>query len=1245
MRARNQIAGLRGGGHLPARTLGLVVAARRVHLLAMFLMTLAVFSAKGQPLSNLVVTVGTTIQDASLNNWSYVLLGAPQPQLLAGKRFAIYGKVGYPTNNTQFTLRGTIFQQTDTTAINNLLNQSISIGDNLTALDTALATLLHKIPGVGSQALPQKVLTAFQIATADAEMSSALLMLERLHPGLNFCAGQAFSEIITAPTTYEVREVNPNTGVAGDVMGRVTITPGAPVILPAPGFPFQVVTNAPSDHLRIRLRWGTPDALRRLSLLQFGFNVWRIPLAAAQAGGFDITPPTPAQLDSNTNFTKVSTLPVMATKDYAPLAGPGGPDDSTDRTTFFFSDSNERSPGVVDFPPGAAPIGYLNPPFNDGDQFYYFITARDVLGRDGLVSAAGLATACRKDTPSAPTKLSVLNTVQFIPLGGGNSTNQQHLLLRWLQNTNVSDLVTQYWIYRWPNPAMALTSDATPSNNVIGVASQIANTNWNFLLDTDPTSPATPGPSNFWYTVRAVSRSACGSLLFSPNSAPASGVLRQREAPPATTGELVGSCGSPVVVFQQFNSLPSPNPPDTNNWNYRVTVSRRDAGIAWVQLTIGTNNRQGPQSFGPLYFPPDGNSLSLDFTLPAASSDSDFDVICTAGTYYGIVSQTAVCETTTPPGPSQIIEAAFQAGELLFTALDSTDPLLQAVNLNQSSCYPAVNPTRDASGTVHMKFAGGGGLPMMIQYGTNLNGATIWTDIGAATPDSNSVYSVYLCPCVIGPLPQLRGCTINLPADGNCGQHVARAGDSGRIAPIHVKFRLQPRTHEYRLYRSVNGAPPAFISQSQVLYDPLNANSEIVRTDDAMPPSATRVCYYVQLLDENGNGSPLASMGCKDIVPPKPPRPVLSEPVPVGNTTNPQVALSWFCPTGGVYRFEIRIQRADQPGSGKPTGMFSSQLIKLAAFKPLAGTTANSTPRFYGLLKSRNLVSIYDEWQLTPPVGPSFGPGPQFSLIAGVEPNVPYHISVAAENIQGYWGDASSEWTFVWRTPPAFQTVPWPARPLPPVTSFDEPASVPQSVQFAPRVAAVLFTGNATHGVSSTPDAHFPVAIKFATVTPVNQITLNVGNTNFAGYLLTGAVTPTTPGVDPNSGVFKRFASGNGGLQNGQSLLPIVIYRKQETNAAFPRVSGNLAQVTPLLERVPWSVTSSPFNFVAVTIPDRLIAMWQEDWNDHDYTFLGLRDQQPVILGARYHYYAVRMNDQHEVSEVIDAGTVDIPSQ
>ncbi len=149
-----------------------------------------------QPLSNLVFTAGTTIQDTNLNNWSYVLLGAPEPQLLAGKRFDVFSKTGFPTNSGTFTLRGTIFQQTAPTAINALLTQSVALGDNLTALDNSLNILLHKVPGATNQTLPQKVLTAFQTAATDPGTASALLILERLHPGLTRCAGQAFAETI-----------------------------------------------------------------------------------------------------------------------------------------------------------------------------------------------------------------------------------------------------------------------------------------------------------------------------------------------------------------------------------------------------------------------------------------------------------------------------------------------------------------------------------------------------------------------------------------------------------------------------------------------------------------------------------------------------------------------------------------------------------------------------------------------------------------------------------------------------------------------------------------------------------------------------------------------------------------------------------------------------------------------------------------------------------------------------------------
>ena len=102
-----------------------------------------------------------------------------------------------------------------------------------------------------------------------------------------------------------------------------------------------------------------------------------------------------------------------------------------------------------------------------------------------------------------------------------------------------------------------------------------------------------------------------------------------------------------------------------------------------------------------------------------------------------------------------------------------------------------------------------------------------------------------------------------------------------------------------------------------------------------------------------------------------------------------------------------------------------------------------------------------------------------------------------------------------------------------------------------------------------------------------------------------------------------------------------MVYRQQATNAAFPRVSGNLVQVTPLLESILFQGQQNQF----VTVPDSLIALGYETIKDRTHYMLYVRDQQPVIRGASYHYYVAHFNSQHEVEETIDAGTVTIPSQ
>lgn len=1149
------------------------------------------------PFSNLVYTVGTTIRDNSNQDWSYVLLDTSEPPMLVGKRFAVYGKPGYPTNAGAFTLRGNLVQETDIASLNSKLNQSVALGQNLASLNDALAKavgtnvigLLRKVPGITHQTLPQKVLTALQMAATDVSIAEMLALLEQGNPGVTICAGHAFSEVIGTVTTYEVRELDPVTGVAGNAVGRVTLVPNAPVILPAPGKPFQVVSNQMSEHLQIRLRWGTPTELRRLSVLNVGFNLWRIPRALGEAGNFHIIPPTPAQLHANADFVQANRATVFATMDYRTGSGAGAADDPADRITFFFTDSGR---------------GSGSPPFNDGEEFYYFVTARDLLGRDGLVSPAGLAHACRRLPPKQPTEVRVVNTV--LP----GTTNQPRLQVTWVQNTNAADLVTHYWIYRWPNPTMALTNDATPLNYRIGVVTSIPGTDLNSFTDTAAGAMTNANISNVWFTVRAVSQAACDPLL-SPHAGPAWGVLRQRDAPGAASGSVVGSCGTPVVMFQNFTTnIISEQPQD---WHFRLTCVRRDPGIAWVQFTI-TNLAGVGETIGPVYFPPDGDTAQMAYLQPASNTNQtgQLNITCTVGTFYDQVSKPASCVINTPFPFPQEREAVFFAGQLLSTALSSSDPLLAVVNGGQSSCISPYSVVPDASGMVAIFFdtAIVSGTVVLIQALTN----NTWSDVAVVSPDANNVYWVSFPGCLIGPIPPFRGCSVNLPADADCDQHVARASDSGAVAPLRVRFRLTPRTREYRVYRRADEGPLTLIAQGAGAYDPSKTNKIMEVRDDAMPPSPTRLCYFVQLLDEHGNGSPLSFIGCKEVKPATLPRPVLSEPLAIGTINNPQVALNWFCPTAGVARFQFKIRLVDAPAPSAPSGLVSEKLTLYPGY--------NQQAAYLGLDKSQFIVaSIFSEAKFTPRIGSGFGPGPKFTLNANVMPNTTYAISVAAVDDQGHVGNASEVWQFIWTPPLELATVPWPKRPLPPVKDFNVAG---------PGLAAILLKDG-----NFQPDQRFPVGIRIGQMNR-NQdemsVYANAHSTNYASY----DVRSLSVNPDPNTQVFHRTASGEG-------LLPIVLYRQQVTNAIFQKVSGDVVQVSPLIERVPWSLLNVSVDYRTVMIPDRLFAISYENVDDVGYYPLSLRDQQPVLSGARYRYSVVRFNAKREPAEVIPAGEVDIP--
>ncbi|HSH16965.1 MAG TPA: hypothetical protein VLD18_13075, partial [Verrucomicrobiae bacterium] len=110
------------------------------------------------------------------------------------------------------------------------------------------------------------------------------------------------------------------------------------------------------------------------------------------------------------------------------------------------------------------------------------------------------------------------------------------------------------------------------------------------------------------------------------------------------------------------------------------------------------------------------------------------------------------------------------------------------------------------------------------------------------------------------------------------------------------------------------------------------------------------------------------------------------------------------------------------------------------------------------------------------------------------------------------------------------------------------------------------------------------------------------------------------------------------------SLFPLVVYRVQVENDDYPAVSGDVVQVTPLMEQIAFdrTVAAGAGNVVLVHDPFiRLIpdapTQGAQNWE------LYLLDTQPVLEDASYMYLLVRLNEEtREIAEVMPTKPVQI---
>lgn len=1069
--------------HSPSRS------RRRPGLLPALLLLLAALAPAPAPaqdgLSDMLFTAGTTWRDRFGRDWAYLAWQGTAPGVVTGRVFAVYGKQGAADSASPYDRKAVVQFQTDPRVLAPLLQRAEMIGDNLAKLSQDITNLFDNVTPAAGAGVADLVSAVLRGGRGTADDYNNLVLLSRMHPAINFALGTAHAEPLPfATNTFELRLWDPARLADIAVVGRVTVVANQPVVLPAPGAPVGVPDASARGDLNARLRWATPDALRRLSLLNHGYNVYRMTTNFAVANGYHTTPPSPSVLTnlaaSNPNVRRVNNVPILAGKNFTAATAP---DLVADPATFFVADDNRR------FEPGRT--NFLN-----GDTFYYFVTARDILGRDGLVSPGTRIVICDRMPPPVPRQVRVRNDYRFL-----SGAPRQRLSVWWQQNTNsAAETTVAYHIYRWSSITQMNALAGNVISNRIAIVPHIPGSRTNAYVDLGAGAPvpSTAAGETYWYTVRAQDNGVCGTNL-SGNSAPAFGVLRDRLGPDSQGGFIQISCLYPFVLAKESPLVPN-QPVQDACLRYEVACTPNDARLEWAEFAALTRSAAGP-------------------------SQSNF------------------------------------LGRITFPGMTGRDAVAQFCHTNlQFQSQPP---------TFYCRVATAGG---QVSAWAALNG-TVWQD-----------------PTVLQRIQFAAGvATYPSRPGGECFRHEPRPPGETNVRPVEICFNTATNSLEWRVYRRVDNGPLTLISQGTNL-----PTGFICTLDDVMPVNPGSLCYFVQLLDEHGNASPLQRVGCTLFSGPLP-TPVLSPIEPAGTgAANAQMCLDWFCPTFGVERFEVWI-------SG-PVGPNPS---------PNLVNTNTSTRTYTVTLDSGPQELPWNVFRSTR-VGPAFGNGAAFRLKVDVEVGPTYTVIVRAVGADGSVGtNFSKPQQFAWSIPTVVtQAVPWPSRALPVVTNG-----------ISPRLGAFRLTNAFFNGTG-----------------------VRIGVVEYKGPTQGGLpVRPyATPGTnDPVSWLFTNSV--------GQSVLPVALYRVQVPNANYPVVSGDVVQVSPLMESIAYGLV--PYSeFVgtgpAAAIYDPFILVRNETpAGSPDRFFLYgiyLTDTQPVVLGAAYRYLLVRFKENREIDRIIPTNDVEV---
>lgn len=1251
--------------------------------------TLATAAAQDTVIPEGVFTAGTTIMDGRDRPWAYLYLSAPEDATLRGRQLAVYVKPGAATSAAEFQLQGTIAPATDPAIASAYLDRAVSLGGNRAEIEKSFLGLyrMAKYPGylarlnrerqpgdppwpddppaAGEASVPEQIAMVVGRAATDPEIAEMLQLGSVASPAFAMAMGRGWGGLLPVrqgdPVTIEVRVREGNTD--GGVVGRVELIAGIALPMPPPGAPVQRIDPTPSGDRNIQLRWATPAELRRYSLLSVGYNLYRMPAEFAIASRFDVTPPPTDLLlalvrDRPQDAVQVNRGMILPPKLFreedvanfqAPPAG--------DPETRFFVDQNDRCCDGVE-----------HLPFEDGARFYYFAAARDLLGRVGEISPGGAAQACRRIAPQVPTgMLAKAATVSVSPAS--------HVVrLSWQASDPAGTPVSHYEILRGvgkgdPRIGGAIndgslleafdSSKLAVYREVLPVASPDGLQQW-----TDEAPFIQPGQT-CWYAVRAVFVGGCGRLISAPTP-PAFASLRQLTAPDPPSLCYQGNSSPYALVAHWDNESASEIYPG-GEFRVRAVCRRMNGGVTSVRFLLAADigNQQIRQE-QTVYFPEwtgQGNSdATADFIFTGTGPSGNARVSCIATSGAGAVSLEASGTAALPTAVNSMGRKttlpliAFQAGAYSI-ATPPPPGLLRNQILSASTAAPSEAPVV-GNGVTVVKFNLGGGatpatppgyreLPSVL---VERSGPTGWTTIGGA---KLSTAGVLLAGEFREPLRATLLHTI-LPENSLCTHQ--RDGEGGATVPLNLGICLTPGSAEYRLYRQIDDGGLSLISQGPAVYQ--QAGDQVRFADTSLPLASGRVYYYAQLVNRNGNASPMISLNLCPLL--------LAAPLPVPELLRPKPALDaegranlqldWFCPPPGVERFQVFLESeinllnlqyfTDLPeafvgivpsvsGRGPRDVPTATPLREL----PFEAGASHILSRNNSLLTGRftSVRRFYTPRIGAPPEG--LGNGPAFTVRTPVQRNVKYRVWVKAVGPTGGVSGPSKVQEFIWNTPeretPSEDPkVPWPDRELPPRFAgevFDPPVE-----------AADLFypPGGSEFVWPPNPDQRYNVGIRIGGVPAIGSDQYEAFENADLGAVF--QLTNSTTGVvdllgrtNPNLHLSRKT---DGTLD---PVLPAVLYRRQVPSKAYPAAPGETIQVSPLIEHIGWEAAGKG-NDARIIDPFIGVVAGRNGGSAPHQVLFYLLDTQPVVEGAKYHYFLVRFGANGEMKDVIDAGQIEI---